>query len=95
MSMIMITFALAYLIAFSLHTYGVASCAFSYLKAPLPSEWMGKRRGRNSPSVEPYIDIDHEERTEKCGSDDTSDTERERIFFVQGKTLPQRQCHDP
>ena len=40
MSMIMITFALAYLIAFSLHTYGVASCAFSYLKAPChPIGW--------------------------------------------------------
>ena len=95
MSMIMITFALAYLIAFSLHTYGVASCAFSYLKAPLPSDWMGKRRGRNSPSVELFNETYHEERTEKCGSDDTSDTERERTLFVQGQALPQRQCHDP
>ena len=95
MSMIMITFALALLIAFSLHTYGVASCAFRYLKAPLPSDWMGKRRGRNSPSVEPNNETDHEERTKKCGADDTSDTERERTFCIKSKALPQRQCHDP
>ena len=93
--MIMITFALAYLIAFSLHTYGVASCAFSYLKAPLPSEWMGKRRGRNSPSVELFNETYHEERTKKCGADYTSDTERERTFCIKSKALPQRQCHDP
>jgi hypothetical protein len=94
MSKIMITFALA-LIAYSLHSYGVASCAFSYLKAPLPSEWMEERRGRNSPSKELFNLTNHEERKEKCGADDTSDTEREGTFCVQGKALPFHQCHDP
>lgn len=59
MWMIMITFALA-LTAYGLHSYGVASCAFRYLKAPLPSERMGKGQGRNSPSDEPYKENDHE-----------------------------------